>query len=407
MRIGEFSKFTGISLMTARYYADIGLLTPCKKKGYWEFDTDCVEAIEKIAAYKACGFSIKTIQNLFQLDRGAGLSATERASRQRELIQAERMLRVQEKSDIEESIRLVEQRISTGKSTIRRADAHGVPFELFRLIGCPHCDKPLDWENAYIVEQTVKSGNGKCGCGFRADIEKGILHVLNIQRIHVKSLYSRRENLLNRTARDISYIEEFHHWICAQLFANDLTGKVIHEDVINLLCFLNRAVDKLDPNAFYVLSDVDPRVVKYHMENIYALRPDCKALFIVDDGVHHPIRHGSVDVQIDYCASEICQLYGFPSSAPINKPYAHKGTIVTGRFSYLIKRQDFKSKQDRSGNPLNPARYQLSAFKANLAENGIKLLKEKIGNQAVDESVYDGSLKGDVLSLYGFFGKWE
>lgn len=407
MRIGEFSKNANISLMTARYYTDLGLLLPVKEKGYWDFDAKCAEDAARIAEYKNCGFSIKTMQALFDLERDPSISVKERTEKQRRLIRAELSLRLKEKASIEESLQLVEEWVSAGKGAIYEPDSLGVPFELFHLIGCPYCNMALAWGNAYIVEQTVLSGEGKCACGFRADIDAGILYVRDIQTVYVKPLYSRGKNLLVRTARDISYIEEFNYWVCTQLFANDLTGKVVYEDVINLLCFLNRVADKLDSRALYILSDVDPKVVKYHMENIRALRPDCKVLFIVDDGMHHPIRHGCVDVQIDYCASEICQLYGFPSSAPVNKPYAHKGTIVTGRFSYIIKRADHKSKQDRSGNPLNPLRYQLAAFKANMAENGIKLLKEKVGSQAVDESIYDGTLPGDIVSLYGFYGKWE
>ncbi len=37
MKIGTFSKMTGLSVLTIRYYIDLGLFTPQRSERYWDF----------------------------------------------------------------------------------------------------------------------------------------------------------------------------------------------------------------------------------------------------------------------------------------------------------------------------------------------------------------------------------
>ena len=183
----------------------------------------------------------------------------------------------------------------------------------------------------------------------------------------------------------------------------DLEGKIVFEDVLNTACFLNRAISDLNVKAYYILCDTDLQVVRYYMSSIRSAYPEGNFLFMVDDGIHHPLKEGCLDVIIDYAASEIYQKYGYRSSSTPLRRFAHDGTILAGRFSRRCKMQFGKR------NPLEDAtdRYQLPALLQDMQNNGVVILKERVGNRSVDSSVYAGALPGDVFKPYAFIGRWS
>lgn len=68
MNIGKFSKETGISIDTLRYYNKIGLLEPARVKErrcYTEVDLEKMAAITKL---KNLNFSLEEIKALFELE---------------------------------------------------------------------------------------------------------------------------------------------------------------------------------------------------------------------------------------------------------------------------------------------------------------------------------------------------
>jgi len=278
-----------------------------------------------------------------------------------------------------------------------------IPMELFSLIYCPYCNVPLSWHMVCVVNNAIRSGHGYCSCGYLADIEDGILIDRSRSDIIIRIIDANRESVKKRPAKDVSYVEEFYRWLMAHLSRENLKGKILFEDVINTISFLSRSTDELDPDARYILCDTDLGVVKYHMQSIRSITPQAKLLMIVDDGVHHPIKRGCIDVALDYCSSEIMQQYGYPSVFPVIRPYVRDGTLVLGRFSYMLKR----SRRPLDHGVSNAVQYQLAPFKQNMRGHGIVLAHEKIGTQTVDESIYNECVQGDLMSLYAFAGKWS
>lgn len=90
----------------------------------------------------------------------------------------------------------------------------------------------------------------------------------------------------------MSYIESFNQWLNLQLNQLDLEGKIVFEDVLNTACFLNRAISDLNVKAYYILCDTDLQVVRYYMSSIRSAYPEGNFLFMVDDGIHHPLKEG-------------------------------------------------------------------------------------------------------------------
>lgn len=74
MEIGKFSKTTGISIDTLRYYDKMGLLVPQRhnnKRFYTESDIENAAVIKKL---KALNFTLEEIKALFDLDGSIGES---------------------------------------------------------------------------------------------------------------------------------------------------------------------------------------------------------------------------------------------------------------------------------------------------------------------------------------------
>lgn len=62
----ELRDLTGVTKKALRVYAKYDLLHPVKKNksGYWLFEDDASERIEKILNYQECGFKLKDIKRL-------------------------------------------------------------------------------------------------------------------------------------------------------------------------------------------------------------------------------------------------------------------------------------------------------------------------------------------------------
>lgn len=402
MKIGEFAKRIGLSSMTVRYYMDLGLIQPEKKDNFRDFTAACIEDAAWILRYKSCGFSMASILEAFAIRRDSALSSAEKQSALLILYTREKEGVLSEYQVIGECLQKLDNTVATIRSNItNNAESSDIPMELFSIIHCPYCNVPLSWHMVCIVNNAIRSGHGYCSCGYLADIEDGILIVRSRSDIIIKIIDANRETVKKRPVKDVSYVEEFYRWLMGHLSRENLKGKILFEDVINTISFLSRSTDELDPDALYVLCDTDIGVVKYHMQSIRSISPKSKLLMIVDDGVHHPIKKGCIDIALDYCSSEIMQQYGYPSVFPVIRPYVHDDTLVLGRFSYMLKR---KHSIDQS---TNVVQYQLAPFKQNMREQGLMLTHEKVGTQPVDESIYNECMPGDLMSLYAFVGKWS
>lgn len=402
MKIGKFSKITGLSVLTIRYYIELGLFAPRRSERYWDFSEEDLSRAAEIARYKNCGFSLQTIAELFSLLQSPTLSPAERNRRLTCLLDREHHRIQLNQRELTASLDKLNSMIRNIQGQVVTELFNGIPLFLFSQVCCPFCGIPLCWKDVCIEYGQVFRGTGSCSCGFCASVTDGILIVENIQAPLIPVVDRHLSTLQHRTPQDVSYIESFNQWIKLQLEQLELDGKIIFEDVLNTACFLNRAISELNSSAYYILCDTDLQVVRYFMSSIRAAYPEGNFLFLVDDGIHHPLKEGCLDVIIDYAASEIYQKYGYCSSSTPLRRYAHDGTIITGRFSRRCKKQ--MGKRDPAED--TPNRYHLPALLQDLQNNGITILAEKTGSRSVDPGVYTGALPGDIIKPYAFIGRW-
>ena len=67
--IGEFSKITGLTVKTLRFYHERGVLTPARVEagsGYRYYDERNVETARTISALRACGFSLDDVADILR-----------------------------------------------------------------------------------------------------------------------------------------------------------------------------------------------------------------------------------------------------------------------------------------------------------------------------------------------------
>ena len=400
MKISNFSDKTGLSIQTIRYYMSIGLLHPEKNDQYWDFSQEDLERAEEILRYKKCGFSLQTIASILHLKQDPVLSEPEERRKLLEFFAQERERILAERRELEFSLRKLNVVISRASRNPEVESANGIPLPLFALICCPFCNTPLLWNGIRMEQNQVTCGDGRCACGFRVSVEDGILIVADITRPLIPPVDEDLSTLQHRTPQDVSYIEGFNQWIKSQLEQQELDGKIIFEDMLNTACFLHWAIADLSGEANYILCDTSLHVVRYYMSSIRTAYPHRNILFLVDDGIHHPLKPGCLDIIIDYASSEVYQKYGYPSSFKLLQRYAHNGTIVAGRFSARCKLQ-------RGHTENLPMRYQLPTLLSSMRDNGITILAEKMGVHSLDPAVYTDALPGDVIKPYAFIGQWN
>ncbi|HOG00810.1 MAG TPA: MerR family transcriptional regulator [Clostridia bacterium] len=397
MNIRGFADKYNISVMTIRFYIESGLLSPKKEKGKWVFCEEDSQLIEEILTYKNCGFSLESIKQMIGLRQTWAGDEMQRIRAVRSLLLAERARLNQEHSELCEAIRMLERECAPKKEA---GDAvNSIPLRLFELIACPYCDKSLEWDRTAISQNAVRQGIGRCGCGFEAKIEDGILFCP--EKPIIQSVDTNLETIRKRTARDISTLEKYFLWLFERLNAMDLKNKVMFEDVINLICFTAKTLPLLNTPPDMILSDSLPGAVRYYAAALHAIRPDCGILLIVDDGVHHPLKRGCLDIVLDYCSSEIIQSYGYSSVFSLMRGYLKPNAAVLGRFSYLYKQ---KGSIGHPSVPANPIRYNLKVLKRSLAENGIHIDEDLVGEEDLVTSVYNGCRPGDIIRPYVFIG---
>jgi effector-binding domain-containing protein len=111
IRIGDFSKFSRVTVKTLRYYDEVGLLKPAgvdKFTGYRYYTYAQLPRLNRILALKDLGFSLEEIRQLL-----AGDLSAEQMRGMLKLRQAEIRRRVQEESErlgrVEARLRQIEQ----------------------------------------------------------------------------------------------------------------------------------------------------------------------------------------------------------------------------------------------------------------------------------------------------------
>jgi len=174
MKISEFAKMFSINKSTVRYYTDINLLIPSKKKGYFDYDDECKKDIEDIIHLKSIGFSIKEIQLLQAYKKFRKVYLSEERDHLYETIDNKIISLESQVVNIKnqiEGLKHYKNNISIEVET----ESIGIPFQILNHLSCVKCNSNLSIQDANIYNNMIYSGNLVCTCNSVLWIRDGII----------------------------------------------------------------------------------------------------------------------------------------------------------------------------------------------------------------------------------------
>ncbi len=179
MRIGAFAEKYNMNVSAVRYYVERGLLTPQRRNNQYVFDDDCMKDMEKILRYKSFHFSLSEIELLFFLQRNSQLQDQSVSRQFLELLNKKKLQLNQDLDTLQQTIKDLDEEIyrSTQKTETASLKKRmpGIPLMFLEKLACPHCNAPLQMQNAHLNGTHILDASLSCSCGYHATIQDGIL----------------------------------------------------------------------------------------------------------------------------------------------------------------------------------------------------------------------------------------
>lgn len=342
MKIGKVAKKYDLSNDTLHYYINYGLLVPPKINTQYDFDAQTLADLERILELKALSFSLKEIHRIISLNRISGFQSFEDTNELIEIYQNKKDERIQELGLEEKRISTLNEKIVTLRFNISKpTPSKGVPVNMLHLLCCPDCSSELEILNAKMDASSIESADLTCHCGYKARIDKGILITEN----KANSIYDKpdinRELYKDLPSSLISLFQKSYNHMISHIQYLDLKNKVVLETYVNAYFFMHNHIEYLDPNAKYIVVDKYPETLLMYKKLIEDSGSNLIILYIADSSLNLPIKKNSVDLNLDFFATNEHQFYKH-SFLPIElKPYMKPNGNCLGTYFYFAN--GFKS----------------------------------------------------------------
>jgi len=337
MKIGEFSQHFNLAPETIRYYINKGLLVPVTKNDRYNFCKRDIEDMELLLKLKSFRFSIIDIHKILSLKRLSNLDSSEELHDYINILKAQKKMLLSEKAQLQKLINDLQQEISTtsGKHTgdIRRKS--GVPLTFLPYLACPHCQGNLSISNCNIERDQIISGGLNCACGYKANIQNGIL----IGQPGKISIYDgpdvKRDCYRMMGPSLISLMQKAYNWMLERLQKCDTKGKLILEDFINNYCFCHSNLEYMDKDAYYILTDKYPEIVAVYKNLIDKLNLDLQVLYIAAGSHLLPLKNNCIDIYLDFDANNEYAIFHNGYSVDALTRYFHQDSYAIGAFFFF------------------------------------------------------------------------
>lgn len=406
VRIQEFSIQNHTSVRTVRYYIQMGLLCPGKKGGQLDFDRTCRQDMDVIHGLKEDGFLLKEIVTWFSLIRHPSIGPDEKLQRQRDVLEQVRERICREEERLDQACRDLGQQLDD----LLKTHCHrqrGIHLDILPFLCCPHCGGELTYEDAFIKNMEIGSGQVSCGCGYRAEIRDGIYVSQDEQDGQRIVPIDRNRETYGRLKPDgVSQLQKNFYWLLKQIQLQSLRGKVVLENFVNTICFLSTGILYLDPEAIYMIADSDLEVIRDIKTRIEAMDRNHKVLYLVGNTLSYPLKNGVVDLVLDYFHTEIIQVFNQSSIERAMLPYVHPGTRVAGIYTYIKKGKKTLLNNRRMFPGSYRERFILKALKDDFRSCGLEVVRE-LDENILTFSVIESYEEGDLLGEYCFLAEYR
>lgn len=408
LKIGSFAKKFDINISAVRFYVNNGLLLPKVVSGRYDFDSDCIENMEKILRYKKYLFTLDEIQLLFFLEKASQLQDDIVLSICGEILLSKRKELLEYREEMDKYICDLDEEIARVASTPQtKISDVGVPFYFIPDLYCPFCQIPLKLEDATINSNSLQKGTLVCDCGYKAEIEDGIIRCQDVKEEtpfkafqNIESVRSLKEQL-GPSYRIL--ISKAYLWMYSKSKVDvEASSKIlIGPFTFN---FLLEYIDKYDEKDIFIL--FDPSLKRIEKLKKYLSGRNRKIVYIAGGLESLPLKYKSCDLYIDDYSTTNC-LFTFSEfpGKQISPLLKNKGKVVglfTGYESAPESLDNFKDVHPKFPHQKMKFRF----LKYDWEKNGINLLEDKvIGKTIGDELHFHRSVIGEQLEIQCYLGE--
>ncbi|MCI1245477.1 MAG: MerR family transcriptional regulator [Bacilli bacterium] len=173
MKIGEFSKITGLSESSIRFYVKHCLLSPSKEGSQYDFSKADVEVVKKIKILKEAGLSITEISKFFfpYIITSQNDPLTDE---QRGILNKKLEILAKKQKEIRESQSRIEDLLTDKMESSPKTC--GFALSALEYVICPKCGGRLRFSNCSIDGNSISTADAKCEqCGTTLEIRDGVL----------------------------------------------------------------------------------------------------------------------------------------------------------------------------------------------------------------------------------------
>ncbi len=338
MRIGQVSRKYDISVDNLYYYINYGLLVPKRPNSQYDFDEQTLKDLEIILELKSLRFSLKEIHEILSLYRISGITAPQDVADLKRIYNG-KLTEIQgERHQLDKMTRRLESKIrDLNEQFPAHVASKGVPLSMLEILCCPNCGGSFSLENVSMSSQYLFEGNLKCSCGYCAHIEKGVLITPNRNKDEYDTPDIDRKLYRDLPPSLISLFQKSYNWMLDRLAAMDTDGKVVMETYINAWFFMHNHQAYLNPKAKYIVVDKYPEMLYMYKELMEKQGYDLDILFIADSSTRLPLKHGCVDLNIDYFALNEHNFYHDSFLYDKLAPFFNEKTQLLGTYFYFDK----------------------------------------------------------------------
>ncbi|UQZ89916.1 hypothetical protein C4J81_12110 [Deltaproteobacteria bacterium Smac51] len=335
MKIGAIARKLNIPVDNIYFYIKSGLIVP-PKKGQYIFDENTVKDLETLVELKEMEFPLKDIHRILSLLRVSRLE-DQRDIDDLKILYAGQAQRLEQRIGrlVTALDRLRAKESELDVLTTEAPAPKGLPLSTLALLCCPLCRGNLDLNEVRMSQDSIYSGRLTCLCGYAAAIEDGILLTPNRNQ----SLYDRPEITRNLykdlPSQLISMFQKSYNWMSERLIKTGTRGRVVLETYVNAWFFLHNHQHVLDRDCRLIVIDKFPETLKFFKQLIDRQKHGLDILYIADSGLTPPLKFETVDINIDFFATNEHNFYHHTFWPDHLRPYLKPGAQLIGTYFYF------------------------------------------------------------------------
>lgn len=408
LKIGSFAKKFDLNISTVRFYINEGLLLPKMSNGRYEFDLECSKDMGKILQYKKYLFTLEEIQLLFFLEKASQFQDDVVLEICGEILRKKRDELVERRVELDQCIYDLDEevaRVIDGPK--ENYEEIGVPFSFIPDLYCPFCQVPLRLDDASISSNSLQKGVLWCDCGYKAQIEDGIIRCSDFaEETPFKAFHNVESVVSLKEQFGSSYrmlIGKAYLWMYTR----------VNPDIDNpfriligpfTFNFLLEYIDKFgEQNIFIVFDPSLKRIVKLKK---YLSGRNRKIVYIAGGLELLPLKHESCDLYIDDYSTTNCLFTFDEFPGRFIGPLLKKKGRVVGIFTdYENAQRSLES--FRKVHPEFPSqKMKLRFLKYDWEQGAVEILETKtIGKTVGEEMHFHQSVAGEQLEVQCYLGE--